>query len=167
MFRNMAVSLIEHGRITTTLHKAKELRVVAEKLVTLGKNDSLHARRLAFDRLRSRDAVQKLFATIAPAFKTRKGGYTRILKLDTRLGDAAQLAIIEYLREDLPADASHKPTKSDKAKKAKTGEGASAAEPKAKKVPKVKKEAKPKAEKKPDQPKAKHSTKINRKTSGK
>lgn len=103
MFRNMAVSLIQHGRIRTTLEKAKELRVFAERLVGLGKKDSLHARRLAFNRLRNRDAVQKLFQTIAPAFKDRQGGYTRILKLATRFGDAAQLAIIEYLNEALPS----------------------------------------------------------------
>lgn len=103
MFRNMAVSLIQHGRIRTTLEKAKELRVFAERLVGLGKKDSLHARRLAFNRLRDRDAVQKLFQTIAPAFKDRQGGYTRILKLATRFGDAAQLAIIEYLNEALPS----------------------------------------------------------------
>jgi len=115
MFRNMAVSLIQHGRIRTTLEKAKELRVFAERLVGLGKKDSLHARRLAFNRLRDRDAVQKLFQTIAPAFKDRQGGYTRILKLATRLGDAAQLAIIEYLNESMPSTKSVS-EKSDSAK---------------------------------------------------
>ncbi|MCP5463648.1 MAG: 50S ribosomal protein L17 [Deltaproteobacteria bacterium] len=101
MLRNMASSLIEHGRIKTTLEKAKELRRFADKLVTISKEDSLHARRKAFDLLRNRAGVQKLFAEIAPSFEARKGGYTRIMKLGHRVGDAAQMAIIEYLQEDL------------------------------------------------------------------
>jgi large subunit ribosomal protein L17 len=101
MLRNMSASLIKHGRITTTLPKAKELRKVADKLVTLGKANSLHARRQAFDFLRNRDAVQKLFAEIAPAFAKRMGGYTRIYHMGSRAGDAAKMAIIEYLQEDI------------------------------------------------------------------
>lgn len=104
MLRNMVVSLIEHGRIKTTLHKAKELRRFAERLVTLAKEDTVHHRRLAFDRLRNRPAVQKLFQTISPSFKERNGGYTRIFKLGARHGDAAKMAYIEFLREDLAAD---------------------------------------------------------------
>ena len=101
MFRNMVSSLIEHGKIKTTLHKAKELRGVAERMVTLGKKNTLHARRQAFDYMRSKDAVKKLFDEIAPAFEKRAGGYTRILKLGHRAGDAAKMALIEFLSEDL------------------------------------------------------------------
>lgn len=101
MFRNMAASLIEYGRIRTTLHKAKELRGIAEHLITLGKKNTLHTRRQAFDLLRNRDTVKKLFESIAPAFAKRMGGYTRIFRLDARPGDAAQSALIEYLSEDL------------------------------------------------------------------
>lgn len=102
LMRNLAVALIEHGRIRTTLHKAKELRRFADNLVTLGKKDSLHARRLAFDRLRDREAVAKLFQNIAPAFQKRNGGYTRIYHLGpARPGDTAKMALIEYLAEDL------------------------------------------------------------------
>ncbi len=103
MFRNMASSLIEHGRIRTTLLKAKELRRMADQLVTLGKENTLHARRRAFDLIRNRDAVQKLFNSIAPAFEKRAGGYTRIFHLAKRPGDAAPMAFIEYLGEDLLA----------------------------------------------------------------
>lgn len=102
LMRNLAVALISHGRIKTTLNKARELRGFADKLVTLGKKDSLHARRLAFDRLRDRDAVSKLFHEIVPAFQGRSGGYTRIYKLGrVRSGDTAEMALIEYLSEDL------------------------------------------------------------------
>ena len=97
MFRNMVVSLIEHERLKTTLAKAKELRKVAEKIVTLGKKDSLHARRLAFAQLRNEDIVKKLFTEIAPRFKDRQGGYTRIYKLGWRTGDAAPLSLIEWV----------------------------------------------------------------------
>lgn len=97
MFRNMLVSLIEHERLKTTLAKAKELRKVAEKIVTLGKKDSLHARRLAFAILRNEDIVKKLFTEIVPRFKDRQGGYTRIYKLGWRTGDAAPLSLIEWV----------------------------------------------------------------------
>jgi len=97
MFRNMLVSLIEHERLKTTLAKAKELRKVAEKIVTLGKKDSLHARRLAFAILRNEDIVKKLFTEIVPRFKDRQGGYTRIYKLGWRAGDAAPLSLIEWV----------------------------------------------------------------------
>jgi len=101
MFSNMAASLIDKGRIKTTLHKAKELRKIADKLVTLGKTNTLHTRRQAFNLLRNNDAVRKLFAEIAPSFEKRAGGYTRIYHLGTRVGDAAKMAYIEYLSEDL------------------------------------------------------------------
>ncbi len=95
MFRNMVVSLLTHERIKTTLPKAKELRSWAEKIVTLGKKGDLAARRRAFDFLRDRDAVKKLFEEIAPRFKDRQGGYTRIYKTGWRPGDAAPLSLIE------------------------------------------------------------------------
>jgi large subunit ribosomal protein L17 len=97
MFRNMAASLLEHESITTTVPKAKELRRVVEPLVTLGKEDSVATRRLAFSRLRNRAAVGKLFSDIAPRFKDRPGGYTRILKCGYRDGDKAPMAIIEWV----------------------------------------------------------------------
>jgi large subunit ribosomal protein L17 len=103
MFGNLAAALIQHGRIRTTVHKAKELRRIAEQLVTIGKKDSLHARRLAFGLVRNRHAVVKLFGTIAPAFKARNGGYTRIYRTENRPGDQAEMAFIEYLQEDLDA----------------------------------------------------------------
>lgn len=101
MFRNMAASLIEKGRIQTTLPKAKELRRIAEKLVTLGKTNTLHTRRQAFNFMRNKKIVKKLFDEVAPAFEKRAGGYTRIYKLGARVGDAAKMAIIEFLQEDL------------------------------------------------------------------
>ncbi len=97
MFANMVCSLIMHKRITTTLAKAKAVRPVAEKMVTLGKSGTLHDRRLAAARLRQEDAVKVLFAEIAPAHKNRLGGYTRIIRLHDRQGDAAQLAILEWV----------------------------------------------------------------------
>ena len=104
MFKNMTVSLIHHELIRTTLPKAKELRREAEPLITLAKADSLANRRLAFNRLRDRDAVTKLFTQLGPRFQARPGGYTRILKCGFRPGDCAPMAYIELL--DRPADAS-------------------------------------------------------------
>ena len=97
MFRNMAVSLIEHEIIKTTVPKAKELRRVAEPLITLAREDSVANRRLAFSRTRSKAAVGKLFAELGPRYKTRPGGYTRILKCGHRAGDAAPMAYIELV----------------------------------------------------------------------
>ena len=97
MFRNMAVSLIEHEVIKTTLPKAKELRRVAEPLITLAKEDSVANRRLAFSRMRDKAAVGKLFTEIGPRYQTRAGGYTRILKCGYRAGDAAPMAFIELV----------------------------------------------------------------------
>jgi large subunit ribosomal protein L17 len=102
MFRNMLVSLISHERIRTTLPKAKEFRSWADKTITLGKKGDLHARRRAFDLLRDRDAVKKLFDEIAPRFKDRQGGYTRVYKMGRRLGDAAPMALIELTTYALP-----------------------------------------------------------------
>jgi large subunit ribosomal protein L17 len=94
MFRNMAASMLKHETIKTTLPKAKELRRVVEPLITLAKNDSVANRRLAFDRLRDKEVVGKLFTDIGPRFKERPGGYLRILKTGPRPGDAAPMAII-------------------------------------------------------------------------
>ncbi len=101
MLRNMAVSLIEHEVIKTTLPKAKELRRVAEPLITLAKSDSVANRRLAFSRTRSDQAVGKLFSELGPRYDSRPGGYTRILKCGYRAGDAAPMAYIELV--DRPA----------------------------------------------------------------
>ena len=97
MFRNMAVSLIEHEVIKTTVVKAKELRRFAEPLITLSKEDTVANRRLAFDRTRSKAAVGKLFSEIGPRSKDRNGGYTRILKCGVRKGDSAPMAFIELV----------------------------------------------------------------------
>ena len=102
MFRNMAVSLIEHEVIKTTLPKAKELRRVAEPLITLAKKDSVANRRLAFSRMRDKAAVGKLFSEIGPRYQERPGGYTRILKCGYRAGDAAPMAYIELVDRPLP-----------------------------------------------------------------
>ena len=94
MFRNMAPSMLKHETIKTTLPKAKELRRVVEPLITLAKEDSVANRRLAFDRLRDKEAVGKLFSDLGPRFKDRPGGYLRILKAGPRPGDAAPMAIV-------------------------------------------------------------------------
>jgi large subunit ribosomal protein L17 len=103
MFRNMAVSLLRHEVIKTTLPKAKELRRVAEPILTLGKNPSLANRRLAFARLRDREMVAKLFDELGPRYAARNGGYSRILKFGFRKGDNAPMALVELM--DRPADA--------------------------------------------------------------
>ncbi len=97
MFKNMMVSLLRHEVIKTTLPKAKELRRFIEPMITLAKEDNLHRRRLAFNRLRDRDMVQKLFAEIGPFYKDRPGGYLRILKCNFRSGDSAPMAIVELV----------------------------------------------------------------------
>jgi len=103
MFRNMSASLFKHELIRTTLPKAKELRRVAEPLITLAKEDSVHRRRLAFNRLRDRDMVTKLFNELGPRYKDRPGGYLRILKAGFRAGDGAPIALVELV--DRPAAA--------------------------------------------------------------
>ena len=106
MFSNMTAALIEHEVIKTTLPKAKELRRVAEPLITLAKNDSVANRRLAFSRLRNDSAVGKLFAELGPRYQERPGGYMRILKSGFRAGDAAPMAIVELVdRPEIAADA--------------------------------------------------------------
>lgn len=97
MLRNMSVSLLKHEAIKTTLPKAKELRRVVEPLITLGKTDNLSNKRLAFNRLRDRDVVVKLFAEIGPRYANRNGGYLRILKMGFRQGDNAPMAYVELM----------------------------------------------------------------------
>jgi large subunit ribosomal protein L17 len=134
MLANMVCSLIKHKRITTTLAKAKAARSVAEKIVTLGKQGTLHARRLASARLHTRgttvalskaerqkwrleeDVIRILFEDIAPAFKGRTGGYTRIIKLEQRPGDAANKAILEWVDEVVTAAPAEAPAEGDKKK---------------------------------------------------
>jgi large subunit ribosomal protein L17 len=103
MFRNMAVALIKHEQITTTLPKAKELRPVAEKLITLGKRGGMHARRLAYAQLRDDVIVSKLFGALADRYRARAGGYCRVLKAGVRYGDAADMAVIEFVDRDVGA----------------------------------------------------------------
>jgi len=100
LFKNMAAALIKHEQIVTTLPKAKELRPVVEKMITLAKRGDLHARRLVFDRLRDDAMTAKLFDVLADRYKERKGGYTRVLKAGFRYGDAAPMAVIELVDRD-------------------------------------------------------------------
>ncbi|MDD5332679.1 MAG: 50S ribosomal protein L17 [Rhodoferax sp.] len=104
MLRNMMNSLIEHEVIKTTVPKAKELRRVIEPMITLAKEATVANRRLAFDRLRDRDSVVKLFNDLGPRFKTRPGGYTRILKMGFRVGDNAPMALVELLDRPEPTE---------------------------------------------------------------
>ena len=106
MFANMAASLIEHEQIVTTLPKAKEIRPIVEKLVTLGKKGDLHARRQAISQIGSAELVAKLFAAIAPRYANRHGGYLRIMKAGFRRGDNAPLAVIEFVDRDVSAKGS-------------------------------------------------------------
>lgn len=103
MFANMAASLIEHEQIVTTLPKAKEIRPIVEKLVTLGKRGGLHARRQAISAIRDAKLVAKLFDKLAPRYATRNGGYLRIMKAGFRTGDNAPLAVIEFVERDVDA----------------------------------------------------------------
>ena len=115
MFRNMAVALIKHEQITTTLPKAKELRPVAEKLITLGKRGGLHARRQAYAQLRDDVIVSKLFDALATRYKARSGGYCRVLKAGIRYGDAADMAVIELVDRDPAAKGLDSGPKAEKA----------------------------------------------------
>jgi large subunit ribosomal protein L17 len=100
MFKNMAAALIKHEQIVTTLPKAKELRPIVEKMITLAKRGDLHARRLAYARLRDEAMTKKLFEVLADRYKDRQGGYTRVLKAGFRYGDAAAMAVIELVDRD-------------------------------------------------------------------
>jgi large subunit ribosomal protein L17 len=101
MFANLAAALIKHEQIVTTLPKAKDLRPVVEKLITLAKKGGLHARRQAISQIRDESQVAKLFATLAPRYKERMGGYTRVLKAGFRFGDNAPMAVIEFVDRDI------------------------------------------------------------------
>lgn len=146
MLRNMAASLLRHETIRTTVPKAKELRRVVEPLITLAKVDSLGKRRLAYSRLRDESAVEKLFDDLGPRFKARAGGYTRILKMEPRPGDSADMALmqlvdapaapLEKTEEPKAAKAPKAPRKSKKAA-ADDGEAAAAAAPKRRKAKKA------------------------------
>ncbi len=105
MLRNMTVSLLKHEMIKTTLPKAKELRRVVEPIITLGKKPSLANRRLAFDRLRDRDMVVKIFNELGPRYANRNGGYLRILKFGFRIGDNAPMALVELMDRPEPSEA--------------------------------------------------------------
>ena len=119
MLRNMTVSLLRHEEITTTLPKAKELRRVVEPMITLGKKPSLANRRLAFDRLRDRGIVEKLFEDLGPRYAKRNGGYLRILKTGFRKGDNAPLALVSLMdRVEKAAEATEEKTKKSEEKKA-------------------------------------------------
>jgi large subunit ribosomal protein L17 len=134
MLRNMAASLLRHETIRTTLPKAKELRRVVEPLITLGKDDSLANRRRAFSRLRDADIVTKLFEDLGPRFKARPGGYTRILKMDPRPGDAAPMALMQLVENaaaKAAADAADDKPAKQKKKQAPTRQARSKASKKA------------------------------------
>ena len=100
LFKNMSQALLKHEQIVTTLPKAKELKRVVEKLITLGKKGNLHSRRLAFNQIRDKDMVSKLFDNLAKRYSDRKGGYTRVLKAGFRYGDSAPMAVIELVDRD-------------------------------------------------------------------
>jgi large subunit ribosomal protein L17 len=113
MFRNMVTSLFDKERVRTTLDRAKAVRPIAEKIITLGKRDSLHSRRQALAYVRDTAVVAKLFSTLAPRFSQRNGGYTRIIRLGFRDGDGAQMAILELIGSEF------KPAKKEESKKGK------------------------------------------------
>ena len=140
LLANLAVSLIEHNRIKTTLAKAKAVKPLAEKLVTIGKKGTIHARRTAKAVLRQDDAVTKLFAEVAPRAADRKGGYTRIIKLGQRQSDAAEMAFIEWVDAPVAVETATPEPKAKKAAKPKA-EAAPADEAKPAKKPKAKKAA--------------------------
>ncbi|APX87270.1 50S ribosomal protein L17 [Methylorubrum extorquens] len=103
MFANMSAALIKHEQIVTTLPKAKDLRPVIEKLISLGRTDSIHARRLAMAQIRDADMVKKLFSVLGPRYQSRPGGYCRIMKAGFRYGDNAPMAVIEFVDRDIDA----------------------------------------------------------------
>ena len=167
LLRNLAASLISHGRIRTTEAKAKELRPFVEKLVTLGKRDSLHARRHALSILPRRDVVTKLFGDVSPRFSERPGGYTRILKLAHRQGDGASMAFIEFVDYKFEGAAGGgapgKPDKADKKKPEKESKAkAEATEPEDDEAPKAQK-----AKSAAKAPKAKKAAEPKKKTAKK
>ncbi|MCH4823994.1 50S ribosomal protein L17 [Gramella lutea] len=156
MLANMACSLIEHKRINTTVAKAKALKVFVEPLVTKSKEDTTHNRRVVFSKLRSKEAVSELFRDVAPKVGDRPGGYTRVIKLGSRLGDAAEMAMIELVdyNETYGVDKPKKKKSTRRAGKKKSDDSASTAQPKEAAAKETKKEEpkaeEPKAEKKDD-----------------
>jgi large subunit ribosomal protein L17 len=162
LLRNLAASLISHGRIRTTEAKAKELRPFVEKLVTLGKRDSLHARRHALSILPRREVVTKLFSDVSPRFSERPGGYTRILKLAHRQGDGASMAFIEFVDFKFEGTSAPAAGKDDKAEKKKPEK-----EPKAKAEEAEPEEESPKAKGAAKAPKAKKPAAAKKKTAKK
>jgi len=134
MYRNMAASLIREETIRTTVPKAKELRRVVEPLITLAKEDGVARRRLAFDRLRDRPAVGKLFNDLGPRFKARPGGYLRILKMGFRAGDAAPMALVMLTDKAAPAAAESAAPAAKKARKKTAPKAAASKNPRAKKA---------------------------------
>jgi large subunit ribosomal protein L17 len=141
MLRNMATSLLQHETIRTTVPKAKELRRVVEPLITLAKVDSIAMRRLAYARLRDDNVVEKLFSDLGPRFKSRAGGYTRILKMEPRPGDSADMALMQLVDSAVVATEKQDDTKGAKAPKAakKPKKAAPAAESEAAPAPKRRK----------------------------
>lgn len=122
LLRNMVTELLDKEQIRTTLPKAKELRPVAEKMITLGKRETLHARRQALSFIRRKEVVHKLFESLAPRYADRHGGYTRIIRLGFRQGDQAEMALIQLVTDEAPAAEESKPSKSKTKKKAAGGE---------------------------------------------
>lgn len=172
LFRNQLASLIEHERIATTLPKAKELRPLIEKLVTLGKKDSVHARRQAARMVADETLIAKLFDTLGPRFAERPGGYTRIIKLGQRRGDAAEMALLEFVGYELPSDQKASPAASSKKaskKKAepKEAEGGEEAETAAEEKPAKKTASKKAAAKKADSDKGGSKKASSKKSSKK
>ncbi len=137
MFRNMVTSIIKHERIRTTDAKAKEVRKIAEKMITLGKRGDLHARRQALAFVRDKEMVQKLFGELSERYRERNGGYTRIVKVGYRAGDNAPVSILEFIAEDRKKE---KADEKDKAKKRAKGKAETATQVKA--PPKSKEKAK-------------------------
>jgi large subunit ribosomal protein L17 len=160
MFRNQLASLIDKERIVTTLPKAKELRPQIERLVTLGRNDSVHARRVAGSQIQDDTLVAKLFDKIGPRFNDRPGGYTRIIKLGPRRGDASEMAILEFVGYELDKEEKSTPSKASKKKAAagdetEGGEETPAADTEEKPKKQAKKTAAPKKKDAAGAPKAK------------
>lgn len=128
MMRNMVTSFFEHEKITTTVTRAKELRKLVDKMITLGKRGDLHARRQALQVIRDQKIVAKLFEMIAPRYSDRPGGYTRIIRLENRQGDNAPMVIFELVEEDFESKKKAEKTVSDEAVVEKTGEDEKMAE---------------------------------------
>lgn len=150
MLSNLVSDLIRHNRVTTTLARAKAMRPLAEKMVTLGKKASLHHRRLAIAQLRQQDAVRKLFADVAPKYTEREGGYTRIIKLGPRNSDAAPMALIEWVEAEVARKEKAKPKPEAK----KVAQPTEKQEAKAEKAEASTKKETPAAEPKEETPKA-------------